>query len=65
MTNQERIRNDARLLKQSSGVTYIEMAHAIGMKISSFYNFMSRKKVRLSSSKILMLENYIQRRKTE
>ena len=65
MLTQEDARNRAKELKRNRGITYIEIADAIGMKRKSFYNFMNNQKVKLGYTKYQRMIEYIDRRNNE
>lgn len=57
---QEDIRQKCKYLKWSKDVSYREMAEYIGMKVNSFYNFISCETVKLSYEKISKLLKLIE-----
>ena len=59
------LRNWVKALKRDRGITYIEIANAIGIKPASFYNFIHDPKVHLSSTKKQKLIKYLKWRKKE
>ena len=64
MLTQQEARNRAKELKRNRGITYIEIADAIGMKRKSFYNFMNSN-TKLGYAKHYKLIKYIERRENE
>ena len=65
MLTQQEARLRAKELKRNRGITYIEIADAIGMKRKSFYNFMNDPKVKLGHAKHKKMIEYIDRRNNE
>lgn len=62
---QEELRKRCKFLKWEEGVSYSEMAEAIGMKKTSFYNFINGNKARLSRQKVINLIGFITRKEAE
>ena len=61
----EKLRKRCKFLKWNNGISYSEMAEAIGMKKRSFYNFVSGSKIRISRQKEIKLIEFIKAKEVE
>ena len=62
---QEQLRKRCKFLKWNNGISFSEMAEAIGMKKRSFYNFVSGSKARISRQKEIKLIEFIKAKEVE
>ena len=62
---QEQLRKRCKFLKWNNGISFSEMAEAIGMKKRSFYNFVSGSKLKISRQKEIKLIEFIRLKETQ